>query len=486
MPGEFNDLIPLPNRAPPRTFDEDILDADGLAGFIGGMQDAPARQPRRPVDPEVLDALGEVGLIGGIEDEPSAPAISRIPNDPAIDDPDGLGGFAASDGVLLRTGSRNDPAAVLRDCTGAIRQIGAFALTPVGQVAGKGVGLAIDKALGRFKNVPTLNAVNEAARTIFKSAGAAGVRVAQPAFRRFTTEATAFANRRKAFAQNAPGTARVLQSMERLSGKNPTFLELLRLRGSMRRVVERAKPGSADRRLVGTMLGRLDALMIGLSPRSVVSPDPRVARQMLPDISEFWRRSGNSQIIDDVFGQAKRRAGTNPKRKDVQIALRRGFLELAKDRARFRNFTKAEQDAIKRVAEGGPLQRFMVRIVNSLADPRKDSTKFAKFGGELIGTTAATTIGNTLDDKGAAAAGVVAATELGSRLPEATVAAGRALERGLIRRGARNVGLMVRSGGALPPPTPLAAETNALLRLGLAGQGTNLAEQFEEFSLPTP
>ena len=207
---------------------------------------------------------------------------------------------------------------------------------------------------------------------------------------------------------------------------------------------------------------------------------------MLPDIREFWRRSGNSQIIDDVFETAKRSAGANPKRRDAQIALRRGFTELAKDRARFRNFTKAEQNAITRVAEGGPLERSLIILVNKLADPKRLLTNVTRTGGQTVGTVAATAIGSNLDDQGAAATGVVAASELGGRLPEAIVAAGRALERGLIRRGARNVDLMVRSGGALPPPTPLATETNALVRLGLAGQGSNLAKELEEFSLPAP
>lgn len=605
MPGEFKDLIPLPTRNQRRRVAPVVFDADDVS-FAA----------RLPVDQDILDADGLAGFVGGLQNAPTVQFAPTIQDDPAIDDPDGLRGFAGLSGAPIKppqTGPRNDPTAVLRDRTGALRQIGAFeagllggiqgatggfldetvggviallakadgdnrpfdeifaekvapvrllieesrrqqpaastvseivgaaagpgkvlrlsglttratarlrekalgaalenaavggligvgnadgrdlvveggkgilggsVLGAAGAVAGKGVGLAIDKAAGRFKNVPTLDVVKETARTIFKGAGAAGVRVAQPVFRKFTTQATAFANRQKAFPKNAPGTAKVLQSMERLSGKNPTFLELRRLRESMRRVVERAKPGSADRRLVEKIMASLDRSVNNMSFRSVDGVDPRLAKQILPDIKDFWRRAGNGQIIDDVFETARRKAGPNFKRSEFREALRREFKLLAGDDVRLQGFASGEQGAIRRVANGGPLEKSLVRIVNSLADPSRSSTEFVRFGGEAAGTFAATAIGNTLEDQGAAAAGV-----LGRRLPEATVAAGRALERGLMQRGAKNVGLMVRNGGILPPQTPLAEETSALVRLGLAGQGRNVVERAEEFFLPAP
>ncbi len=605
MPGEFKDLIPLPTRNQRRRVAPVVFDADDVS-FAA----------RLPVDQDILDADGLAGFVGGLQNAPTVQFAPTIQDDPAIDDPDGLRGFAGLSGAPIKppqTGPRNDPTAVLRDRTGALRQIGAFeagllggiqgatggfldetvggviallakadgdnrpfdeifaekvapvrllieesrrqqpaastvseivgaaagpgkvlrlsglttratarlrekalgaalenaavggligvgnadgrdlvveggkgilggsVLGAAGAVAGKGVGLAIDKAAGRFKNVPTLDVVKETARTIFKGAGAAGVRVAQPVFRKFTTQATAFANRQKAFPKNAPGTAKVLQSMERLSGKNPTFLELRRLRESMRRVVERAKPGSADRRLVEKIMASLDRSVSNMSFRSVDGVDPRLAKQILPDIKDFWRRAGNGQIIDDVFETARRKAGPNFKRSEFREALRREFKLLAGDDVRLQGFASGEQGAIRRVANGGPLEKSLVRIVNSLADPSRSSTEFVRFGGEAAGTFAATAIGNTLEDQGAAAAGV-----LGRRLPEATVAAGRALERGLMQRGAKNVGLMVRNGGILPPQTPLAEETSALVRLGLAGQGRNVVERAEEFFLPAP
>ena len=610
MPGEFKDLIPLPTRNQRRRVAPVVFDADDVS-FAA----------RLPVDQDILDADGLAGFVGGLQNAPTVQFAPTIQDDPAIDDPDGLRGFAGLSGAPIKppqTGPRNDPTAVLRDRTGALRQIGAFeagllggiqgatggfldetvggviallakadgdnrpfdeifaekvapvrllieesrrqqpaastvseivgaaagpgkvlrlsglttratarlrekalgaalenaavggligvgnadgrdlvveggkgilggsVLGAAGAVAGKGVGLAIDKAAGRFKNVPTLDVVKETARTIFKGAGAAGVRVAQPVFRKFTTQATAFANRQKAFPKNAPGTAKVLQSMERLSGKNPTFLELRRLRESMRRVVERAKPGSADRRLVEKIMASLDRSVNNMSFRSVDGVDPRLAKQILPDIKDFWRRAGNGQIIDDVFETARRKAGPNFKRSEFREALRREFKLLAGDDVRLQGFASGEQGAIRRVANGGPLEKSLVRIVNSLADPSRSSTEFVRFGGEAAGTFAATAIGNTLEDQGAAAAGTAAAGVLGRRLPEATVAAGRALERGLMQRGAKNVGLMVRNGGILPPQTPLAEETSALVRLGLAGQGRNVVERAEEFFLPAP
>jgi hypothetical protein len=66
-----------------------------------------------------------------------------------------------------------------------------------------------------------------------------------------------------------------------------------------------------------------------------------------------WRNASRASILDDALNVAEARA-LDPKASESEL-IRRGFINIVADKNKLNKFSKDEQNLIKSVAKGGPL-----------------------------------------------------------------------------------------------------------------------------------
>lgn len=541
MPGEFNDLIPPPNQNPRRQIDEDLLEADGLFGFIGESappQPDPAAAPGNQ-EVGVVDASA-TGLAQGLTLNTSDEIFSALATPfvvaarAAHGDDEGRsfsdrvsGAFSdelASQRALIEEAKRQQPLAFalgeisgtiagpgklfkaagfatratsrLGKLGGAVADVsaigalagaggadgenilseasiggaGAVALAPLGAAAGKGVGLAIDKAAERFKAVPALKTLRDMTRKVTSDADAAGFTISKKFIRQFEAQARGFAKRRGKRART-PETAQILNRMHEMARGRTTFGQLLNLRQDLRASAQLEPTGSPAHKLAQAITTRLDTSVTRLSPKSIKSSQSRVERKGLDEIREIWRRAANGEKINDLFENAQRVAGSNSTSRRFAIALRAEFTKLSRDDARMRTFNMDEQASIQRVVNEGGAER-LANVIGGLADQNRFSTDILK---NSLGAASGGFLGGTFGDVVGGAAGAM----IGTTVPSGAGLAARAAANRIIRDRADTAGRVARRGGPRQPQNPAASEASALVRLGLAGQGSDLAKEME-------
>lgn len=119
--------------------------------------------------------------------------------------------------------------------------------------------------------------------------------------------------------------------------------------------IARESGEASTRRLMGKVVDEIDLKIGTLQPSDLYGiPKSGNIGETVVDIKnarEAWRRSAKATIIEDALEEAIRR-GVAPTGKEGEI-IRKKFENLYADKKRMRLFSKDEQLAIKRVAQGG-------------------------------------------------------------------------------------------------------------------------------------
>lgn len=121
----------------------------------------------------------------------------------------------------------------------------------------------------------------------------------------------------------------------------------------------------ADRRLAGELVEQLDDFMESLAPADITAGDAQAGVGALIEARDLWSRTRKVETIEELVSRAELSA-PNFSGSGMENALRTEFRGLAKNARRMRGFTAEEQQAIRRVAQGGPVEN-VLRMVGKLA-----------------------------------------------------------------------------------------------------------------------
>lgn len=344
-------------------------------GFVPLNSDAkpsppPGFVPMTQAEPPSL--LGEVGrqagltaraLAGGAAQavEPFTEPVRYLMNAALPGNP--VGNIeAATDEALTRVGVPEPRGAVER----GVQSVGRFA-TSAGLGAGGAKG--VEKALGivtpKQATTLTTDQLREYANAAYKAADDAGVVIHPGSFKSFV-DRVAGATRQAGVDKDIhpKATAAIRRLQEAVEEGEPLKLKDMEI---LRRVANAAgKSIDADERRIAKIIkGQFDDYMGRLGQADVVAGDPQAASAALSTARNLWSRMSKAEVVQDAIEKAGVRAGQFTG-SGFENALRTQFRQIAMNDKRMRGFSKAEQEAIKKVAMGGPIDNAL-RMLGKLA-----------------------------------------------------------------------------------------------------------------------
>lgn len=311
---------------------------------------------------------------------------------------------------------------------------------PVGKVAPAGEAAPQGKWAPRLERSPerpqapaTIDDLTQAKNAAYKRAEETGVVVARGAINRLKVELVNDLKKEGLNKTLHPKTSAALKEILDTKGQ----LSLSQIE-TLRKIANDAKGAiePADARLGARIVERIDDFEANLADADVVSGNPAAATAF-KEARALNTRLSKARTIDKLLKDAELQAGANYTMSGMENALRQQFKALAKNDRKMRQFSQAEQAAIRKVALGGPVE-------NTL---------------RLLGKLSPTGALPTLVGMGA----IGAAGPAGIAIPAAGAASRYAATRMTIRN-ARAADELIR--GEPPPPTPsVRRKQNALEEL---------------------
>lgn len=300
-------------------------------------------------------------------------------------------------------------------------------------VGGMGVGGA--EALINSRKNPTISLADlgKAKAATYKAAEQAGVSIAPTSWQTFAAGVRQKLSQKPFRDDLHPNAVAALKTIE--GEKGAVTLENA---DAIRQVVKDAieagyKNNGGDGSRAKEIKILLDDFLDNLSPADTVSGDASVAVPLLKEARGLAQREFKAKEIQQLIDLAENSASSNYSASGMEQALRVQFknfnAKLIKDPGLANSFTKAEREAIKRVAEGGPVGN-VLRYFGKLAPTGVVSGGLgsgigagigAAVGGvpgAMIGGAVAPVIG------GASRAGASYATSRNARIAEELMRAG--------------------------------------------------------------
>ena len=111
--------------------------------------------------------------------------------------------------------------------------------------------------------------------------------------------------------------------------------------------------------------------------------NPAIAIPALQDARKLWSQASKADTIETLIDRAKLSA-PNFSGSGMENAIRTEFRALAKNEKKMRLFTDDEQDAIRKVAMGGPVENAM-RMIGKFAPTGVVSSGLSSGAGYMLG-----------------------------------------------------------------------------------------------------
>ena len=138
-----------------------------------------------------------------------------------------------------------------------------------------------------------------------------------------------------------------------------------------------------ERRIARIMVDELDDYALGLSQSDVIAGNAVGAGQMLRSARDLWSRASKSEAVEELITRAQNRA-SQFSGSGYENALRTEFRSLIQNQKRLRLFTPVEQNALRSVARGGPIEN-VLRYLGKLAPTGVVSTALSGGIGAVVG-----------------------------------------------------------------------------------------------------
>ena len=294
-----------------------------------------------------------------------------------------------------------------------VQSVGRFA---TGFAGGSGIANKADDvvhgALGLTKraipDAPTTEQLKGIANAAYKAADDVGLIMHPGSFKNFSERVAGITKHAGIDRDIHPkATAAVRRIQEAAESGKAIKLQDFEI---LRKVVRGARASiDKDERRIGSMIAKeMDDYISRIGSADVISGNPQAASAALNTARDAWTRMSKSDVIQEAVEKAGVRAGQFSG-SGFENALRTQFRQIAMNPKRMRGFSQTEQEAIKKVAMGGPLDNAM-RSLGKLAP-----TGVVSAG---IGGTAGYAIGGPVGAVALPAAGAIArrgATKLTER-----------------------------------------------------------------------
>lgn len=234
-----------------------------------------------------------------------------------------------------------------------------------------------------------------------------------------------------------PNAHRVLELWRRRAGQDLSLSDLERMRRQAGMVAQSPK-SDAERTIAYAMQDAIDEFVEGLGPAQLASnaADPKAAAAALKQAREMWKRQRKMGTIDRIFEIAELSAS------GFENGLRIGFRALLKNENKLRGFSAAEIKEMKKLAKGGSVRNFLIKIGKLGYGGRGANSWLGGTAGTIIGHNVAGPVGAVAVPMAGAAAQAGAAARAASQVE---------LLRSLIARGGQ-----LPTGGVISPLTAAA------------------------------
>ncbi len=234
-----------------------------------------------------------------------------------------------------------------------------------GALTGAALG-GLLRGITRGKNIPTADAVRQQATKAYQAAEDAGIIIKGDsigdAVQRINMD-LAEAGFDKGLH---PRAARALERLQEAAGQNHTLKGMEILRRVTKSAGKTIDPDEG--RIVGIIMDNLDDFVGGLKKGDVLmSGDPARGVRALQDARRLYAISARANNITDLVDNAAVRAGNNYTGAGFEHALRSEFKNLYLNKRRLRGYSKAEQEAIRKVSSpsalsGGNIMRELGKL----------------------------------------------------------------------------------------------------------------------------
>jgi hypothetical protein len=313
--------------------------------------------------------------------------------------------------------------------------IGAVTGGAVGAVGARGAQRAAERT------VPTTDALKAQANALYKQADQAGVVVSPRSFSTAVDDIAAAVQSTGIDRTIHPKATAALQRLLDAKGQPLKLQEI----DTLRRVVGAAAKSidPDERRIASIMINKVDDYLMGLQPTDVLAGNSKAATSALTQARDLWSRFRKGEVIGDLVERAGTR-GANFTGSGQENALRAEFRTLSRNAKKMRGFTAAEQQAIRKVAQGGPVENAM-RALGKFAPTGVVSTGLSGGMGYAIGGP------------------VGSAALMGAGM------AGRKAATAMTSRNAQLAELLTRSGGQIPKAAQLTGPQRAMIEALTSG-----------------
>ena len=297
-------------------------------------------------------------------------------------------------------------------------------------VTGAALGGAVDKAvmggLGMARPPPagappSAQQLKDLSRQAYEQAEKAGVVISPQSFSSRVGDITATATKEGLnHVLHPQATAALKELTDAASSGQPIPLQQLE---TLRKIAKGAAESLSkdERRISRIIVDALDDYALNLQTADVVAGNASGAGQLLINARNLWSRASKGEVVNDLVQRAedsaKQFSGSG-----FENAIRTEFRSLIKNPRRMRVFSPVEQQALRRVARGGPVENIL------------------RYFGKLAPTGAVS--GAISGGVGAAVGGVPGAIGL-----PLAAGASRQAATALTSRNARLAGELMRRGG---------------------------------------
>lgn len=287
--------------------------------------------------------------------------------------------------------------------------------------------------------IPSIAQLKAAATQAYQTVDNSGMTIAAPAVQRLAGDVKTSLTNMGVHPALQPRAMAAFNALDTASGNNQTLqgMEILK------RIANQAAQGTMDKsdKMMSRVIGdHIDDFVQNLGPSDVIGNVDKPALDALGDARDLWGRASKAQVIQDTIDKAQNNARSmkaNLPALGSGDALRTAFRQLSNNARAISRFAPTEQAAIRRVAQGGPVEQVM-RLVGKLS-PDQVIPMMSEGAGALLNPGVAL---------GSAAAGL----------------AGKIGSNAITSRNARLASELVRSGGMFGARTTAPPLAPALLR----------------------
>lgn len=200
-------------------------------------------------------------------------------------------------------------------------------------------------ALPAAKPVNTVDSLKADASALYEAAEASGVTFGGPRVSTLVNDITA-----KVMSEGIDPTLhpRATAALKRLQDVSSTGMTVKEVQ-TMRRIL-----AASGNNVMNPDEGRIAGFMVDALDDMTASAAPQLA-----EARSLYSSAKKGQLVEETIAKARDQADVNYSAAGFEQALRRNFMNLAGNKSAMRGFTAEEQAAIRKVAEGGPIENFM-------------------------------------------------------------------------------------------------------------------------------